>query len=206
VKYIVYDIETYQSDRLGEYINQKDIKPDARLVDPKKIEADIVKKKAALVDKAALSPITGRVTCMGLSYMGDFKFFIGDDEQILLEDINTFIEGKEVSHFVGKNSWDFDLPFLRVRHLANKMPVPTWLLGTTRHIDIKQYFGKGMGMRGPSMKDLEWVMDIQRDGEKDALQALTWWAEDDWDSLEKYCEQDVRTTESIFLALSGLNH
>jgi hypothetical protein len=56
------------------------------------------------------------------------------------------------------------------------------------------------------MKDLEWVMDIQRDGEKDALQALTWWAEDDWDSLEKYCEQDVRTTESIFLALSGLNH
>jgi len=205
--YIVFDIETYQNDRLGEYINQKDIKPDARLKDIKKIEEDIVKKKAALVDKAALSPITGRVTCVGVSYRGDFKFFINKDERALLEDLNTFIAGKEVGAYVTKNGDDFDTPFLRVRHLANKMQVPPWLLYITRHHDIKRYFGRGtMGPYGPSMQDLEWVMDIRRDGEKDGLQALKWWEEGDWDSLKKYCEQDVRTTENIFIALSGLNH
>lgn len=200
--YIVFDIETYQNDRLGEYINQKDIKPDARLKDIKKIEEDIVKKKAALVDKAALSPITGRVTCLGLSYCGDFKFFINKDERELLEDIDTFISGKEVESFVTKNGFDFDLPFLRVRYMANKMPVPPWLRMGARHVDISRYFGRGsMGQRGPSMADLEFALDIRRDGEKDALQALKWWEEGDWASLEKYCEADVRTTESIFLMM-----
>lgn len=202
--YIIYDIETYRSDRLGEYINQKNIKPAANLVDPLKIEADIVKRKAAIVDKAALSPITGRITCMGISYCGDFKFFINKDEKDLLTDIDTFIAGKEVSSFVGKNCLDFDLPYLRVRHLVHKLPMPAWLRPTCRHTDIKSYFGRGaMGQYGPSMADLEFVMDIQRDGQKDALQCFEWWEQGDWASLELYNEQDVRTTESIYLMVEN---
>lgn len=204
MKYCIYDIETFENDRLGQYLTNKEITPDARLTDPKKIEADIVKKKAAIAEKAGLSPITGRVTCMGLSYGGEFKFFIEKDEARLLTDINEFIAGIEVSDFVGKNNWDFDLPFLRVRHLAHGIPIPEWLRPSTRHTDISRYFGRNMGQRGPSLADLEWVMNITREGEKDGKQALQWWKDGEWELLEQYNMQDVRSTEAIFLAMEGV--
>jgi uncharacterized protein YprB with RNaseH-like and TPR domain len=201
--YLIYDIETYKSDDAENYWIAKKITPDSRLKDPEKIEADIAKKMAAGLEKSALSPITGRVTCVGVSHNGNFRFFINHDEKAVLEDLNTFVAGIEVADYVGKNNWDFDIPFLRVRHLANKMELPPWLRPEVRHKDIKNYFGRGMGQRGPSLADLEYVMNIRRDGEKDGLMALSWWEHEEWDLLEHYNEQDVRSTEAIYLAMEG---
>jgi len=202
MSYLVFDIETYKSDRAEEYFEQKDFPADARLKDPEKIEADIAKKRASAMERAALSPITGRVTCIGASVDGNYRFFSHIDERVLLEDFATFIEGKIIHYYVSKNGYDFDIPFLRVRYMANKLPMPIWLqpLSRGKHIDIKNYFGRGaMGINGPSLKDLEFVLDIRRDGEKDALQCFDWWENGDIESLEKYNEQDVRSTESIYL-------
>lgn len=201
--YLIYDCETYRSDRAEEFWAQKAIKADSRLKDPDKIAADIAKKKEEALSRSALSPITGRITCVGTSYNGDFRFFINHDERALLEDLDCYIAGKDITYYVGKNNLDFDLPYLRLRHMVNKLPMPPWLRPMCRHIDIKNYFGKNMGPRGPSLADLEFALDIRREGEKDALQCFEWWENEDFASLEKYNLQDVRSTEAIYLMVEG---
>lgn len=205
VDYLIYDIETYKSDRAEEYWQGKDVKPDARLKDPEKIEADIAKKREQGLERSALSPITGRITMVGTSYNGNLKAFTDPDERKLLEDLDIYVSGKNIDEFVGKNNRDFDLPYLRLRHMVNNLRMPTWLLPNQRHRDIKDLFGRNMGTYGPSLADLEFALDIRRDGEKDALQALTWWEEGDLESLERYCLQDVSSTESIYLMSEGYN-
>lgn len=201
--YCIYDIETYKSDRIEEYIDQKDIKPDARIKDPEKIQKSIDDKREAIRQKAALSWVTGRVIAVGISVNGDFQFFTADDERDLLSDLNLFIAGKNIDDFVGKNNRDFDQPFLIGRHLVNNMPVPNWL--RQRHVDIQSWFGSSSRGQQVSMKDMEWAMDIRRDGEKDALQCFEWWENNEIDQIEKYNRQDVETTERIYLALTGPN-
>ena len=201
--YLIYDIETYKSDDAEAFFQYKPVVADARLKDPAKIEANIEKKRESCLDKAALSPLTGRITCMGVSYNGTYHFFLNKDEAELLTEIDMFISGKEISHFVGKNNLDFDLPYLRLRHMINNVPMPAWLHPMCRHLDIKSYFGKGMGNYGPSMADLEFVLGIKREGEKDAKQVFQWWRDGDYESLNTYNHQDVRTTEVIYLAMEG---
>jgi len=202
--YLVYDIETYKSDRIEEYLDQKDFKPDARLKDPEKIAKSIEDKREAEREKAALRWITGRVIACGISYNGDFHFFCADNERDLLYDLDVFIAGKDVDEFVGKNNIDFDQPYLVGRHLANGLPVPQWLL--RHHLDIQGFFGTGRSIQRASLKDIEWCLQIQRDGEKDATQCFEWWENNEIDLIEKYNRQDVQSTERIYLDItSGMN-
>jgi DNA polymerase elongation subunit (family B) len=198
--YIVFDCETYKSNRADEYWANKVIKAKSNLVDPVKIAKDIADKRDAGIAKSALSPITGRVTCLGLSYNGDFQFFINENERELLIDINTFIEGKEVKHYAHYNGDEFDVPFLRIRNMANNIPVPNWLHYRTRHIDIMKMFGyRNM----TALKDLEFALNIRRDTNKDGAHALTLWENKDYKTLENYCLDDVRSTEAIYLMMGG---
>ena len=198
--YVVFDIETYKNDRAEEYIDQKEIKPDARLKDPVKIAADIAEKKANKLRQAALSPITGRITCMGLSYNGNMQFFIDKNEATLLREIDIFLSGKEIGAYVGHNSVGFDLPYLRVRHLANGIHMPSWLQPECRHQDTMLMIDR-RNMVG--LSDIEWLLDINRDSEKDGKAALKYWEDDDWESLKQYNLDDVRTTETLYLKLIG---
>ena len=198
--YLIYDLESFNSDRAQEYWDRKKISPAANIKDPVKIEKNIEEKRLAGMEKSALSPITGRITCLGLSFNGDAKFFINEDEKALLEDINTFIEGKEIRHYVGWNNVEFDLPYLRIRNMANGLQVPDWLHYRTRHLDLMNMFGR-RNMR--SLKDMEFALDIRRDSNKDGAHALTLWKERDFESLERYCIDDVRSTEAIYLRMGG---
>lgn len=201
LNYCIYDIETYKSDRIEEYIDQAEIKPDARLKDPEKIQKSIDDKREAIRERAALRWITGRVIACGISFNGTFKFFTADDEKELLQDLDIFISGKNIDEFVGKNNIDFDQPFLIGRHLVNGLPVPEWL--RRRHVDIQNFFGTGRSLQRASLADIEWALDIQRDGEKDALQCFKWWDEGDIESIEKYNKQDVESTERIYLDITA---
>lgn len=199
--YCIYDLETFKNERLEEFLETKEFKPDARLKDPEKIKKSIEDKKESVRKNAALDWITGRVIACGISYKGDFQFFTADNERDLLRDINVFIAGKDVDDFVGKNNHDFDQPFLIGRHLANGIPVPHWL--RRKHIDVQQYFGSPSRGQRRSMADIEWAMNIQRDGEKDATQCFEWWENGDLESIERYNRQDVETTERIYLEITN---
>lgn len=64
---LAVDIETYPNPEMISRLPE--VKPDPRLKDEEKIKADIEKKKQEQIDKMALSPLYGKIACIG--YYGD---------------------------------------------------------------------------------------------------------------------------------------
>ena len=74
---ITFDIETEGLPESELLAIMPDFKPNGTLKDPDKIAADLAKKKAEWIEKAALSPLTGRVLCIGANKGGSFILFDG---------------------------------------------------------------------------------------------------------------------------------
>lgn len=132
---IIYDIETaaLPAEQLAGMMPE--FEPSAVLKDPVKIAADIEKKKAAWLDKAALRATTGRVVALGWQCIDGAErepvgFLDGDEEEIvrIFWEMTTAhpTKGMEtVDHpMIGFYSNHFDLPFLiqRSRILGVKIP------------------------------------------------------------------------------------
>ena len=96
--------------------------------DAEKIAANIAEQKLAWLERAALSPLTGRVLAIGLMEDGGDEVTIhhGEDEaallEALLEDAGDFTDGP----LVGWNVKGFDLPFLSRRLWRHGMRPPKW--------------------------------------------------------------------------------
>lgn len=96
--------------------------------DADKIAANIAEQKLAWMERAALSPMTGRVLAIGLMEEGDDEVVIyhGDDELAILHamlgDCGDVVHGP----IVGWNVKNFDIPFLTRRLWKYKLKAPKW--------------------------------------------------------------------------------
>lgn len=82
---------------------------DSRLKDEEKIKADIEKKKAEQIEKMALSPLYGKIACIGY-YGNGFKNVDILEEKEMLEILMSLIKNDEDILFTwnGNNfDWDF---------------------------------------------------------------------------------------------------
>lgn len=106
------------------------------LKDPAKIEAAIEKKRTEFVEKAALSPLTGRVLAIGAVFTDltdnpEYQVVCGDSEQHM---ISWFWDRVEDSReIIGFNSNHFDVPFMIRR---------SWALGIDVPIDMVDKWGR----------------------------------------------------------------
>ena len=150
---VALDIETYQdvpADLLEALA--ADIKPRGNLKDPAKIEADIAEKRAALLNKAALSPLTGRVVSWAL-YLGgehsiDGRATTADDERTILVELDKYLARSGCTYLATKNGRKFDLPFLAARYaLHGIVPAYPLPLGYHRlHIDVQDVCVEALGL------------------------------------------------------------
>jgi DNA polymerase elongation subunit (family B) len=96
--------------------------------DADKIAANIAEQKLAWMERAALSPMTGRVLAIGLQDSGSDEVVIhhGEDElgilHALLADCGEVIHGP----LVGWNIKGFDIPFLTRRLWKYGLKAPKW--------------------------------------------------------------------------------
>lgn len=139
-RHIVVDIETLPC------ANQQQIdfllasiKPDSRLKDPEKIEADIAAKRADIIDKTGLDGSFGRILCASVGDVDSEDIVsvssgIADEKAVLLgliaaiKDIagagsHTLIAPKIVGHNI---AWD--LRFIAQRCVVNNVPFDRNLL------------------------------------------------------------------------------
>ena len=116
---VFIDIETKPDRNLIEVFN-KNIKANPRLTDPKKIKADIKKKKEDSIKAMSLDHDFSEVFCVGLKPLGGeagvltFPEFVGWlNEEIPIKEARGHARARwNVTRFVGFNSKNFDFPIL----------------------------------------------------------------------------------------------
>lgn len=104
------------------------------LKDPLKIQADLLAKEAAWLEKSALSPLTGRILAIGtLEQDEDAHIDVADEDEMLMNVWRCWNQG---ARYVGFNvKWDFR--FMAVRSWALGVKVPEDLM-------VGRYFAPGI--------------------------------------------------------------
>lgn len=115
---------------------------DSRLKDPEKIAQNIAKKEGEWKDRAALSPITGRVIAIGSfnERSGYWSHIDADYESELLKCFwGLFRAHSDNPIICGWNIKGFDIPFLIKRSWANRVHVPS---GVTHQYKGRTYLSE----------------------------------------------------------------
>lgn len=166
--------------------------------DPDKIAANIAEQKEAWMQRGALSPLTGRVLCVGVMEGEDFRVFDGggDERKLLLQIAELFQSERK---FAGFNCRTFDCPFLIKR---------AWLLGVTPPIAWNHQWNRSD--KFTDLRDVWQCGDRQADGSLDVVSrffggdgkngsgkdfATLWNANKD--VAVEYLENDLKITKHI---------
>lgn len=139
----IFDIETapMAADELA--LMMPVFHPAKNLKDPVKIEADVAAKKAAWIDDAALSALTGRVLAIGILRGEEPEIAHGNDEAANIQWFWDLLP--ELGQIAGFNVANFDLPFLVRRSWKLGIGVPPirdgrrWL----NVVDLREVWGLG---------------------------------------------------------------
>ena len=125
---VFFDIETMPLDAEELAADMPYFEAPKTYKDPAKIEAYVEAKRQEYVEKAALSPLTGRVLAIGVKTDGERGVFDAPDEKDTLTEFFKYFRHNNVARWIGHNSNSFDWPFLIKR---------SWKLGVTVPSGIK---------------------------------------------------------------------
>jgi len=199
---LIVDIET-GTDVNDEWYARKaaKIKAPSTWKDPVKIKRNKEEKMAKLLEKAALSPLSGKVVCVGLGMeqedggwdVGCFVDRVGEEAQ-LLHDVDVAINKiLPVGYIVTFGGRKFDFPFLTARSMIHglKLGFP-WPVGYDHsHIDMFDQLGEG------SLED--WSI-LCGEGKKQhhGGEIAELIEKEDWDSIILHCTEDILKTAALF--------
>ena len=200
LKPIFFDIET-------EALSLKELQDDlpvfeapATWKDPTKIAAHVEKKRQEYVEKAALSPLTGRVLAIGILTEGEKGIFEGSEENILTEFWRYFRHNSE-AQWVGHNTHSFDWPFLIKRSWKLNITAPSgirdgrWFRKNLRDT-MEMFTGGGYGER-ISLDRLARFLGCGSKGGQSGKFFSELWHNDHKAALE-YLYNDLEMTRGVF--------
>ena len=159
-------------------------------------------------EKGALDAMTGRVVCISmLADDGKAAMEItlaGEDEDRIITGFWGALRPGDV--VVGHNVLDFDIRFLQQR---------SWILGIqpSRTLDTRRYYTADVidtlqlwtnwsgNKKGVTLDALGSALGCGRKTGEGANVAR-WWAEQDIESIKKYCREDVQLTYRVFCRLT----
>lgn len=179
--------------------------PPGNYKDPEKIAANLAEQKAKWKDRAALSPLTGKVLCIGIRDIdGSFCVIDGDgDEAELLSRWLSWVKRDHTETFVGWNCFGFDLPFLVRR--AWKLGVEPCLPPRANFrylenwVDLREVWGFGDKWTEGGLDDVSLFLGAgtkNGDGKDFAKK----WAEDRQAAL-LYLQNDIQLTYDVGLKM-----
>jgi predicted PolB exonuclease-like 3'-5' exonuclease len=198
---IAFDIETVVSDEGKKLVADCDVKAPANYKDPEKISAYVDEKKKELLDKAALYWWTGKIICISAVDVdtGDKFCLCDNDERDLLCSFFTFLGDKPTHRLIGKNSDEFDLPWLRARAMRHD-------IGLTNHLRLFQTFSDvqkifGWGRQASQVTSLDNMgkalcLATQKGGHGSEVAKL--WADGRTGELMQYCMGDSQMVAEIW--------
>lgn len=198
---VIIDIETsakVSQEMLGLLMNK--ISAPANYKDKDKIEKYIEEKKAALLERAALSPLTGEVAVVGLAWRAQYAtswehevLDASAGEETLLRALDERMPRLDTRRIVTFNGGRFDLPFLAARYAIRGMSSYPWPAPRDRqHLDLFAVLGEqgsldqwaiAMGMPTKDIKSAD-------------MPALV--AAGEWEAVREHCLGDVLVTAALY--------
>jgi len=148
--YLGVDIETGPTKNALSYFSRSDVKL-GNLRDTIKIEAKLAEAEDEFLDKAALSPITGKVLAVGLTDGAVHEVLTYESEKEIITETLERIGSQLMQQrpVVGWNIIKFDFPFLFKRAMMLGVPWPQhiWDLkkgyAHSQIIDLMRYWNMG---------------------------------------------------------------
>jgi DNA polymerase elongation subunit (family B) len=148
--YLAFDIETGPTKNALSYFSRSDVNLGV-LKDPVKIEAKIAKAEDEFLDKAAISPFTGKVLAVGLTDGAVHEVLTYESEKEIITETLERIGSQLMQQrpVVGWNIIKFDFPFLFKRAMMLGVPWPQhiWDLkkgyAHSQIIDLMRYWNMG---------------------------------------------------------------
>lgn len=203
---IVLDIETYQdvSDEQREHL-EAGVSAPKNYKDAGKIAAYVEKAKAEILDKAALSPRTGRIVAVGIGIRKlddngvpewEVAAFVDkeNEEEKLLKIIDDLLWENMHGHLITFNGRRFDLPFLAARAMRHNMNLRyKWPLGYhPLHLDLFDLLGKEGGLDAWAMGILGMSKATSGSEIAGMVKAMN------WDGIRQHVVLDVTMTAHLF--------
>lgn len=222
---LVLDIETVSDENIPPELLQNlydkiEVKADGRIKDEVKIQIDLNEKmekaKENLRESFALSPLTGKICCVGYKLYGDLlhstagvtitegtKTLCSKDEIEILENIQQVLDfTDQLTTFITFNGKSFDLPFLKVRaaiHGINiNFPRNDTKYNLDSHFDIRSAltnfdnYGKGTLSQWAMRFGIE--LPVEHTG--NAIQVC--YNGGDLEAISNICKSDVETTHQLY--------
>jgi len=196
---IAVDIETVASPKGLMIIEKTEFKAASNVKDPAKKEAQISEKKAKAIDRAALSWWTGKAICISAVGVDNdiSKVWYGDDESEVLGGFFDFLAEMNTHTqltLTGKNSMNFDFPYLIGRAIELELGIPSALRATTNQRmdmpnDVDHIFGRSSRCeQSTSLANYGYAIGIPKTGSGGDVAGM--YKEGMWDEISKYCTQD----------------
>ena len=201
---IVVDIECVSVGNVSEFYDPP--KPDGRLTDPVKIEADIFKKMAEREAEAALFPWTAQVIAIGTCDGGDaVKSVLINSEAGEIAGLKELWESvwdrrtNAVTPLVTYNGLKYDLPVLLARSRLLGVPAPDLNLDRYRspHPDLMQILSFRGAIEFRSLKFFARRFGLDTSDAFSGREVAQLYSAGDWDSIRKHVESDVTLTRLL---------
>ena len=169
--------------------------------DPQKIAAHVEKKRLDYVEKAALSPLTGRVLAIGIASDKDGQGVFEGEEDYLLGEFWKYFRHNNEAQWVGHNTHSFDWPFLIKRSWRLGIGVPSgikdgrWYRANLR--DTMEMFTGGSYGERISLDRLGRFLGVgDKGGQSGAHFAETY--HNDKAAAIEYLYNDLALTQAVF--------
>jgi DNA polymerase elongation subunit (family B) len=175
-----------------------------------------------LYPRAGIYAEFGKVICVSVGFITEtggqrnlrVKSFSSDDEHELLSEFCDLLDNGYFAktHFLcAHNGKEFDFPYLCRRILANKIQMPDILdlsgkkPWEVKHLDTMQLWKFGDFKNYTSLDLLAALFEIPspKDDIDGSMINEIYYLENDLARIQHYCEKDVATVASVFLAING---
>lgn len=216
---VFFDIETIPTD--SAYFIEKAlerVKCPASIKKPESIAEWETNKRPALeaeaISKLGLHGKSGCIVSIASAFdYGPIDSVTGPDEKKIIEDfLNTVTEisNSERGRFptlIGHNIIGFDLPFLKVRCLANEIEIPRWFPLDLKPWDNTVYdtmtrFGGARDYN--SLDDICACLGIEGKGEIDGSMVWDLWKSNKLNEIAKYNKSDVELVRKVWRKMTAV--
>lgn len=157
-----------------------------------------------------IHPVFSKIIVIGLkdSSQNVIKILRNEDEETLLKEFWEIIENVNPDRIITWNGYSFDIPFIEVRSRLNGIKISyeintnKWNMLNSNHLDLMRLLAGGNDNFLNIRLDIACsILGIEHNRKITGREIEGLYKNQDWESIEKHCKEDVRMVEEIYKKL-----